>query len=172
MTVVVTGGLRVPGIMHSPRHISTHRNVTTPTVTSDFLPTIMDILGVKTDNPGWVMDGMSLLPYIGAKEDLPRPRPIGVSWSGGAAIIDNDWKLMTKPSKGQCDYQPPYSTMKKLDDHYLFNLNDDYHELYDKKVSDPDRLSSMMTMLTDFQDSIKKSQLTETGCGKTLSMST
>ena len=26
---------------------------------------------------------------------------------GSSAIIDNEWKLMSKPNAGQCDYQEP-----------------------------------------------------------------
>ena len=85
--------------------------------------TIMELLDVRTDNPTWVMDGMSLLPYLQAKDGreerttmIQRPRPsnksIGVKWGNNEAIIDNDWKLMSKPTQGQCDFQEPYSSMK------------------------------------------------------------
>lgn len=88
---IFEGGIRVPGIIHAPMLISHFVNVTTPTVTSDFLPTIMELLDVRTDNPTWVMDGMSLLPYLQAKDGreerttmIQRPRPsnksIGVKW--------------------------------------------------------------------------------------------
>ena len=173
------GGLRVPGIMHSPAHIKTHRNVTTPTVTMDILPTIMDLLNVESDHPDWEMDGMSLLPYIGDKTDLPRPDPIGISWGqqkvvGYLAIIDNDWKLLTTKYnttttgglQGQCEFQPPYSTMKNIDPYLMFNLAEDYHELYDQKTLQPAKFKHMMQQLADFKASLTKSQMTETGCGK------
>ena len=81
---IFEGGIRVPGIMHAPMLIRLHQNITTPTVTSDFLPTIMEILDVKTDNPSWIMDGMSLLPYIQGNTTLPRPHPIGVAWGSSS----------------------------------------------------------------------------------------
>eukprot|EP01051_Picozoa_sp_SAG22_P022623 SAG22_NODE_5490_length_1005_cov_0.901766_2_plen_80_part_01 len=74
--------------------IQEHRNVTTVAVTQDFLPTIMELIGVTSDNPSWIMDGMSLLPYIQAETDKPRPKPLGFSWGGEHAIIDNEWKLI------------------------------------------------------------------------------
>jgi arylsulfatase A-like enzyme len=103
---------RRPGIVHAPGLINGHRNVTTPAITSDFLPTIMELLGVTSPHPEWAMDGISLLPYIAnasMPEDAPRPadKVLGFSWQGQAAIIDNNWKLMTKPTAGQCDYQEP-----------------------------------------------------------------
>ena len=50
------------------------------TFTGDFLPTIMDVLDVKTDNPTWTMDGMSLLPYVMGNNSMPRPKPLGIQW--------------------------------------------------------------------------------------------
>mmetsp|Transcript_12590 Transcript_12590/g.32198 ORF Transcript_12590/g.32198 Transcript_12590/m.32198 type:complete len:249 (-) Transcript_12590:813-1559(-) len=158
------GGIRTPGIIHAPMLLQEHRNVTTVAVTSDFLPTIMDLLGVQTDNPTWAMDGMSLLPYIGANASLPRPEPLGFSWSSHTILIDNDWKLMSKPFAGQCNYQEPYASMKQYDDYYLFNLAEDYHELHDRKASEPERYQSMLASLNTFLASVNNSQLHETKC--------
>ena len=104
------------GIIHAPALISQHRNVTTPAITSDFLPTIMELLGVQSPHPHWAMDGISLLPFVvNASMPLnalrPKDKMLGFSWSGQAAIIDNDWKLMTKPTSGQCTFQEPCVTV-------------------------------------------------------------
>lgn len=117
--------------------ITEFRNVSTVAVTSDFLPTIMDLLGVQTDNPTWAMDGMSLLPYIGEKSDLPRPKPLGFSWGGLHVLIDNDMKLLSKPVAGQCSFQEPYASAEELESFYMFNLTADYHELVDLKAAMP-----------------------------------
>lgn len=82
------------------------------------------------------------------------------------AIIDNDWKLMSKPNAGQCDYQLPYSQLKQLDDYYLFNLRLDYHESHDQKEAMPALFASMMNDLTEFKASLVTSQMNETGCGR------
>jgi hypothetical protein len=50
--------------MYAPGLISSHINVTTPTFTGDFLPTIMALLDVKSDNPTWVMDGQKPKPQL------------------------------------------------------------------------------------------------------------
>ena len=78
---IFEGGIRVPGIMHAPGLIQRHINVTTPTFTGDFLPTILALLGVKTDNPTWIMDGMNLLEII-RHPTGPRGKPIPMSWGG------------------------------------------------------------------------------------------
>ncbi len=73
----------------------------------------MELLGVTSPHdPHWAMDGISLLPYFAnASTPVDAPRPadnvLGFSWGGLSAIIDNDWKLMSKPTAGQCDYQEP-----------------------------------------------------------------
>ena len=71
---------------------------------------------------------------------------------------------MSKPTAGQCKFQLPYSKMKKFDQYYLFNLNEDYHELYDKKNDEPERFESMKNQLSSFLASIKNSQVNETRC--------
>eukprot|EP00040_Diaphanoeca_grandis_P039447 m.259066 g.259066 ORF g.259066 m.259066 type:complete len:628 (-) comp37543_c0_seq1:99-1982(-) len=158
------GGIRTPGFMHAPSMITEHKNVSTVTVTSDYLPTIMEILEVETDNPTWALDGMSLLPYIQQNTSMARPKPLGFSWGGLHVIIDNEWKLLSTPNAGQCDFQEPYSSMKKLDDFYLFNIIDDYHELNDQKVAQAARFNMMQGQLTEFLASLQNSQVNETMC--------
>mmetsp|Transcript_147 Transcript_147/g.296 ORF Transcript_147/g.296 Transcript_147/m.296 type:complete len:613 (+) Transcript_147:7-1845(+) len=165
------GGIRTPGFIHAPSFISEHRNITTPAVTQDFLPTIMQLLDVKADHPDWVMDGISLLPFIASTKHMPRPEPIGIAWGGNYALIDNDMKLISKPLKGQCDYQAPYSNIppSKLDSWYLFNLTADYHELHDLKNIETARYQSMLQRMTKFQASLINSQQNEVGCAFYLS---
>ena len=57
------GGIRVPGIIEWPRAISENRVTDFPVVSSDFLPTVCDILGISPpiDRP---IDGASVLPFI------------------------------------------------------------------------------------------------------------
>merc|ERR1719476_1297570 len=73
------GGIRVPGFIHWPEVITKHVVTNHAAVTSDFLPTVLDLLGVKHPHPTWHMDGMSLLPLL--RDDLsassPRTKGIG-----------------------------------------------------------------------------------------------
>ena len=39
--------------------------------------------------------------------------------------------------------QEPYKSMKHIDDFYLFNLADDYHELHDLKAPEPQQFAKM-----------------------------
>ncbi|MFV0606380.1 MAG: sulfatase [Niabella sp.] len=89
------GGIRVPGILVWPQKIKEHIETDVPCVTSDYLPTIMDVLSINKNKDAYKLDGISLLPLINGKMKT-RPLPIGfclgnqVSWSG------NDYKLYAK----------------------------------------------------------------------------
>ena len=52
-------------------------------------------------------------------------------------------KLLNKPNAGQCSFQLPYSQEEKLDDFYLFNVVEDYHELHDQKAAQPEIYAKM-----------------------------
>ena len=86
------------------------------------------------------------------------------------AIIDNQWKLMSKPTKGQCDFQEPYASMKKFDKYYLFDLSNDYHELYDQKIKHPSKFREMVELMNDFKASLLNSQQNESGCGRNITI--
>ena len=54
----------MPGMIHIPWVILENKNISTPTTTADYLPTIMSIFKVTSDNPTWVMDGIDLIPLV------------------------------------------------------------------------------------------------------------
>ena len=59
---LLEGGIRVPGLMEWPARIRPG-NTTVPAVTSDYLPTLLEIIGAKPaeNRP---LDGLSLLPLF------------------------------------------------------------------------------------------------------------
>ena len=82
------------------------------------------------------------------------------------ALIDNNWKLLSgskRDFQGQCDFQKPYSLFQTFDEYYLFNLGEDYHELHDQKMNEPDRYNAMVKTLKNLKASIIESQQKETG---------
>eukprot|EP01084_Bolivina_argentea_P286199 490938_1 len=59
------GGIRVPTIMEWPAVIPNGSyNISYPIYTSDFLPTVMEILNVTSDTPNWDLDGISILDVL------------------------------------------------------------------------------------------------------------
>lgn len=86
------GGVRVPGLIEWPAMIKPGTVTDFPAVTSDYLPTILEALGVKY--PGErPLDGMSLMPMIRG-EIAVRPRPIGFQSGGVQTLNDQRFKLV------------------------------------------------------------------------------
>jgi arylsulfatase A-like enzyme len=72
--LVYEGGVRVPGLIEWPKQIKQARVSQVPTVTSDMLPTICDLVGQPL--PQRPLDGVSLKPLLDGKMKK-RSSPIG-----------------------------------------------------------------------------------------------
>lgn len=71
------GGVLVPGIIEWPAIVRAPRVSSVRGVTSDILPTVLDLLGLKHPAPLRPLDGISLKPLIVAGTMTERPSPIG-----------------------------------------------------------------------------------------------
>ncbi|MCG8687570.1 MAG: sulfatase-like hydrolase/transferase, partial [Desulfobacterales bacterium] len=87
------GGIRVPGLLIWPNKIKNSRTVDIPCCTSDYLPTVADILNLTL--PDKPYDGISLYPLIQGTM-TERPAPIGFESKNQLALIDNRYKLYSK----------------------------------------------------------------------------
>ena len=85
------GGVRVPGILQWPAMVKKGRSTDYPAVTSDYLPTILDLIDAKRLDSRPI-DGISLLPLIQGKS-TERPSPIGFQSRKQVALTDNRFKL-------------------------------------------------------------------------------
>ena len=121
------GGIRVPGLIEWPARIKSGRESAIPTVTSDYLPTIVDILGAERVGPSPI-DGISLVALIDGKMK-ERPRPIGFRSRDLAALSDNRFKI--------------YGNLKKKT-WELYDLIADPSETQDLAGKHPDVLSKMV----------------------------
>jgi arylsulfatase A-like enzyme len=90
------GGIRVPAVIEWPAKIAAGSMTEYPAVTSDYLPTILEILGrsLPDERP---IDGVSLL-RVFADPTVERSRPIGFEFDGKTALIDNRFKLVRYPA--------------------------------------------------------------------------
>ena len=99
------GGIRVPGLLEWPAKITEGATSDVPVVTSDYYPTILDVLGLdpqtQPPNQPRPLDGVSLLPLIeGGMHE--RPQPIAFETdrhrdrTPTLALIDNRYKLISK----------------------------------------------------------------------------
>jgi arylsulfatase A-like enzyme len=71
------GGLRVPALIEWPAVIKSPRASSVPCVTSDILPTVLDLLGLPYPDPNRPLDGISLRRLIVDGTMTERPSPIG-----------------------------------------------------------------------------------------------
>ena len=92
------GGIRVPGIVVWPSVISDPMVSGFPAVTSDYFPTIKEILAPEASE-SYPLDGISLLPLLKGKL-MERPQPIGFQSGQQLALISHQYKLYS-PDKGQ-----------------------------------------------------------------------
>ncbi len=87
------GGVRVPALLEWPAKINQGRSSDYPAVTSDYFPTVLDVLGLKFKGQPEPIDGVSLLPLIeGTMKE--RPRAIGFQSGGMATLTGNRFKLV------------------------------------------------------------------------------
>lgn len=105
---VYEGGLRVPVILEWPARIPKPQVTNVPCNTSDMLPTLLDIAGVRPDKDR-PLDGVSLVPLIDGKAKS-RPKPIGF-WDikeAGIRTPSDEWmtELLALQKEGREETDP------------------------------------------------------------------
>lgn len=136
------GGVRVPGLLVWPKVIKKSLVVSMPCSTSDYFPTVLDVLGYslpkEQERP---YDGVSLLPLIEGKLS-ERPRPIAFESKNQVSLTDNRYKIYSK-DKGKT--------------YELYDLLADQGEKTNIADQHPDIVKSMMQTLEEWQQSCKES---------------
>jgi len=135
------GGVRVPALLEWPARIKGGEVTDIPCCTSDYFPTVLDVLGVKLKTQPKPIDGVSLLPLIEGKM-TKRPFPIGFESGSQISLTDNRYKLYSK-NKGKT--------------YMLFDLIEDPCETKDRAAERPEILRSMKTTLDKWRKSCKDS---------------
>lgn len=134
------GGVRVPAVWEWPGKVPACATTDFPTVTSDYLPTIIDILGVPfPDNRP--LDGISLKGLLSGSLQH-RPEPIGFQSGRQRAMTDNRFKLLTRDAG---------KTWK------LFDLIDDPAETNNLAAERPREVARLKAALRRWQASCRNS---------------
>ncbi len=143
------GGIRVPALLEWPAKVKEPRLTTIPAGIFDFLPTILDYLGISTEEALAPLDGISLRPLIDGTWEK-RPEPLAFQWSNWDkvydpetsiyALIDNDLKLAITP-EGDA----------------LYDLVEDVKEKQNIIDQNPDKATEMKTYLSDWIVSMENS---------------
>lgn len=137
------GGIRVPGLLEWPAKIKQSRSSEVPTVTSDYLPTVLDYLGFTPAGQPKPIDGISLRGLIdGTMEE--RPRPIGFQSRGVVALSDNRFKLVV-PKQEDAAAE-------------LYDLVSDPGETTNLADQHPEIVDRMQQQAVAFRESCKRSE--------------
>lgn len=130
------GGIRTPFIMSWPDRFSGAREIHTPVISLDILPTVLDAVGIKTPADNF-FDGKSILPLLEGKKDVLHQN---LYWSEGGgtgewAVRSGDWKLIVHKAKIE-----------------LFDLKNDVGEKTDLSAKHPDIVKQLTSLYDEWLD--------------------
>jgi len=131
-TALYEGGARVPLLVRWPNHARRGTKQSTPVVSNDIFPTIVELAGGDPDNFA-PLDGVSLKPLLTGKDRIEREalfleRHYEDQY---AAVVARDWKLVAY-----------WSGIREL-----YNLADDPSENRDISSKHPERVRELSELL-------------------------
>ena len=133
------GGIRVPGLISWPGHLSAGQVYDFPLSTLDLLPTFVKAAG---GDPKAIdgLDGVDMIPYLtGNRADRPHQALYWKMETRGA-IRDGDWKLLRFPDRPA----------------ELYNLIDDPGEQNDLAAIHPERVSALFEKLFTWEMELER----------------
>ena len=141
------GGVRVPGIVVWPGHIEAGSRSNERIVSTDFYPTILDLLGIAK-KPGQHFDGLSIRPALEGSvlpsrytfTYFPHSTKVPDTFPNSAAVYDEEWKLI-RLLHGADDGQH---------EHWLFHLKSDIGERENVAAKNPEKVRELSVALDQF----------------------
>ena len=139
---IYEGGLRVPLIVRWPGRVAPGSMSKTPVISTDWVPTWIEIAGVKAAEP---LDGVSLVPLLTGGEIAERnlcwhfPHYSNQGGRPAGAIRSGDWKLIEHYEDGRVE---------------LFNLARDPGESTDVSREEPDRAADLRGQLASWRQAV------------------
>ena len=154
------GGIRVPGIIEWPEMISTNRQINTPVVTTDFLPTVCEAIGISPPLDRQ-LDGESILPLL--REESTWERNSSIKWAFrikgkfrgkySMAVINNrNLKLIANYKR------------EKVTGAELYDLSRDPAESIDVSSQHQDTFKELLKEVESWRLSVKESAINEVRC--------
>ncbi len=134
------GGVRVPAFLVWPQHVEAGRTTAAPAVTSDYLPTILDVLNLEYPDARPI-DGISLMDIIQGKQQQ-RSQAIGFHIRQQMSWVTDQYKLISTDA-GQ--------TFE------LYDLLQDKAEQRNLAEQQPERVEAMKTALLGWVASCERS---------------
>ncbi len=137
------GGIRVPGIMEWPGVVAPGTIINTPCFTSDYFPTIANILEINLEKYQRPFDGSDILPIVkGAVAQ--RNKDLAFSIKKQEALISADFKIYS--SDGGKTFE-------------LYNLLSDPGEQKNLSETEPEKLQELVSLWKNWKQSQEKSAL-------------
>ncbi|BDD10596.1 N-acetylgalactosamine-6-sulfatase [Fulvitalea axinellae] len=135
------GGVRVPGIVQWPEKIKGHRETNVPYITSDYFPTVLDIVGVKmpTDRP---YDGVSFKNVLLGEKVESRGAPVGFWIKKQMAWHEDNLKLYSSDNGKTFE---------------LYDLEKDPGEKTDIAADNMEKVQEMRKKLLAWRESVENS---------------
>lgn len=131
----------MPGLLEWPARIEPGQVTDIPCSTSDYFPTVLDVLGFRMEGQPEPGDGVSLLPLIEG-EMTERLMPIGFESKNQVSLTANRYKIYSNNKGKTC---------------MLFDLIEDPGENKDLAEEKPQLLQSMKDELANWRKSCKDS---------------
>ncbi len=147
------GGIRVPGIIEFPSRFEGGKVITAPCGTSDYFPTIIDLLGYELKDTDRPYDGISMLPFLENGNSL-RNKAIGFQWGKQRAWTSDRYKLVQNLSEKRHKSDNGSVPVEEFE---LYDLIDDPGETKNIASMHPDILSKMKEELAAFVISCESS---------------
>ncbi len=147
------GGVRVPGLLEWPGRIRPGSVTDIAAITSDYLPTVLDILGESMPDQR-PLDGVSLLPLIEGRA-LTRLQSIGFESGNRLALIDRRYKIVRQGPGGRGGRGKKQQEAE--DSFLLFDLIADPGEKKDLAGEHPEIVRRLADTLEAWRRSCKRS---------------
>ncbi len=140
------GGIRVPFIVSWPGQLTAGTTCDVPVWSTDILPTVLAVCGLKPLPGSKPLDGKNMMPMLRGKKDMLHETLYWSDGDGGKwAIRSGDWKVVF--DKGKVE---------------LFNLAKDVGEATDLAQANPERVDLLSKMyyvwLDEMGDPVKGSK--------------
>ena len=140
---VYQGGLRIPLIVRWPGHVPSGQVVDAPVVNTDWVPTLLDLVGQPVPSG---LDGVSLAALLTGRGPAPArkfywhfPHYTNQGSRPSGAVRDGNWMMVEYYDEDKAE---------------LYDLSQDIREAKDLAASQPDRVSRMRAELAAWRKQV------------------
>ncbi len=132
------GGIRVSAFANWPGVLAP-RKLSAPLHAADWMPTLTKLAG-WTPATAPKFDGLDIWPLLTGAVEKPVSRVIYVPMAAGAAVLEGEWKLISRKAKGK--------SPAKVE---LFHITSDPYEEKDLSAAEPERVRALEARLAELR---------------------